>query len=118
LDPTVELALAQFYAVDQIQADVIARPAFPEAIVGIGDHGDERNAIRKFQLPEHAREDMLGQWMDADDDVRTPALKQSAHINDAARMKKLARLRPDAIDGPVIVFHPMLLVAQQPVVDA
>ena len=35
---------------------------------------------------------------------------------DAARMKKFAGLWPEAIDGPIEVLHPMLLVTQQPVV--
>src|SRR5713226_9416755 len=56
--------------------------------------------------------------MDADDDMRTPTLKEIAHIADATRMKELARLGPETVDGPEIVFHPMLLVAQKPVVEA
>src|SRR6266478_2673264 len=55
--------------------------------------------------------------MHTDDNVRAPALKQAANIDDAARMKELARLWPEAIDQPIVILHPMLLVSQQPVVE-
>src|SRR5437588_6427575 len=55
--------------------------------------------------------------MHADDNVRTPSLKQAANICDAARMKELARLWPEAIDEPVVILHPVLLISQQPVVE-
>src|ERR1051325_1924736 len=60
---------------------------------------------------------MLRQGMDTDNDVRTPALDDIADIADAARMKELAGLRTKAIDQPVVILHPVLLVSQQPVVD-
>ena len=55
--------------------------------------------------------------MHADDDVRTPALKQIRDITHAAFMKKLARLRPDVVHAPVEILHPVLPVAQYPVVQ-
>src|ERR1043165_5252770 len=54
--------------------------------------------------------------MHADDDVRAPAFEQSANVTDATLVKKLARVRADAIDDPVVVLHPLLAIAQQPVV--
>src|SRR5262245_2352499 len=33
-------------------------------------------------------------------------------------MKKLERLWPEAVYQPVVILHPVLLVAQQPVVDS
>ena len=113
----VDQLLLRFFAGHQVKTDVVASPSFPKSVIRIGDHGHQRNTIRKLQLPEHAREDVLSQRMYADDNVRTPALKKLAHITDATRMKELARFRSKAVDGPVKILHPMLLVTQQPVVE-
>src|SRR5690348_12653667 len=54
--------------------------------------------------------------MHTDDDVWAPALKQTAHVTNTALVKKLARVWTNAIDDPVVILHPVLPVAQQPVV--
>src|SRR5207249_9834172 len=108
---------SRFITGDEIQTHIVARPALPETVIRIGDYSDERNAFGETQLLQHAREDVLRQRMHADDDVRAPALKQFAHVTDASRMKELARLWPKAINQPVVVLHPVLFVAQQPVVN-
>src|SRR5260370_4913972 len=56
--------------------------------------------------------------MYTDDDVRTPAIEEAAHKTDTSRLKELALLRPKAIDGPVVILHPVLLVSQDPVIQA
>src|SRR5687767_12204702 len=55
--------------------------------------------------------------MNTDDDVRAPALDNVAQVTDAPFMKKLARIRTDAVDDPVVILHPVLTVAQDPVVQ-
>src|ERR1700694_2277787 len=54
--------------------------------------------------------------MHADDNVGTPALEEFADKADTAAMEELAGLGPEAIDSPEIIFHPVLLVPQQPIV--
>src|ERR1051325_3874851 len=60
---------------------------------------------------------MLRERMHADDDVRTPAFKQAGDVRDASFMKKPARLRTDEVDEPVVILHPVLPVAQYPVIQ-
>src|SRR3989441_12288499 len=55
--------------------------------------------------------------MNADDDVRTPPFEEIAHISNAAGMKELSRLWTKPVNQPEIVFHPVLLMPQQPVVN-
>src|SRR6476646_4703415 len=54
--------------------------------------------------------------MNADDDVRAPAFEDVADITNATFMKKLARVWTNAIDDPVVILHPVLAIAQDPVV--
>src|SRR5688572_23079154 len=54
--------------------------------------------------------------MNAYHDVRTPLFKLFPDVADAPLMNKIARLGPDLIDNPIDIFHPMLLVLQDPVV--
>src|SRR5437899_9574 len=96
---------------------VVAGPALPESVGGISYDGDQRNAVEESEFFQHSSKDVLCQRVDADDNVRTPALKKGPHISDAAGMKEFARLRAETIDGPVEVLHPMLFVAQNPVVQ-
>ena len=109
--------LPRFFGGAKVQINVIAGPALPESIGGISYDGDQRNAIEESEFFQHPSKDVLRQRVDADDNVRTPALKKGAHISDAAGMKEFARLRTKTIDGPVEVLHPMLFVAQDPVVE-
>ena len=60
---------------------------------------------------------MLRERMNTDDDVRAPALKKLDDITHTPFMKKLARLGPKAIHAPVEILHPVLPVAQYPVVQ-
>jgi hypothetical protein len=60
---------------------------------------------------------MLRQRMHADDDVRAPFFKNIANITDTAFLEKLARLGTNFVHHPVEIFHPMLPVAQDPVVN-
>jgi hypothetical protein len=55
--------------------------------------------------------------MDADDDMWTPTFKESGNVRHTALMKKLARFRTNVIYAPVEVLHPVLPVAQYPVVQ-
>jgi hypothetical protein len=56
--------------------------------------------------------------MDADDDMRTPLLENVSAETYAAALKELASLRTKAVDRPVDIFHPSLLVPEDPVVYA
>src|SRR6188472_79233 len=60
---------------------------------------------------------MLRQRVNAYDDVRAPLFKTLADVADAAFMKKLARLGPELVHGPIQVLHPALLMPQNPVVN-
>src|SRR4029079_6541208 len=91
---------------------------FPKAVTRIGDDGNEWNASGEIQLLQHAREDMLRQSMHTHDDMRAPALKQFDDVSDAAFIKKPTRLGPDVIHAPVEILHPVLAIAQYPVVQA
>src|SRR6185369_2908902 len=62
-------------------------------------------------------EDVLRQRVHTDDDMRTPALKQLDNVANAAFIKKPARLGPDVIHAPIEILHPVLSVAQYPVVQ-
>jgi hypothetical protein len=55
--------------------------------------------------------------MNADHDVRAPALKQTGNIRHTSFTKKLARLRPNVVHTPVEILHPVLPVSQYPVVQ-
>src|SRR4051812_20074260 len=55
--------------------------------------------------------------MNADDDVRTPALEEVAHVTDSLLVEEFSGLRTKAVDGPVEILHPVLLATQQPVVE-
>jgi hypothetical protein len=48
--------------------------------------------------------------MNTDDDMRTPTLKEICNIADASFVKELPSLRPDVIDAPVEVLHPVLSI--------
>src|SRR5882724_2366041 len=101
----------------QIQGNVVACPAFPKAITRISHHGDEWYSLGKFKFLQYSGENMLGQRMNADDDVRAPALKQLDHVTNRALVKELTRFRPDPIHAPVEIFHPMLPVGEYPIVQ-
>ena len=107
---------ARIFARHEIKTDFVTRPTFPKAVTGIGNHGNERNASREIQLLQHTREDVLREWMNAYDDVRTPAFKQIRNVRHTAFMKELTRLRSDVVHAPVEILHPVLPVAQYPVV--
>ena len=81
-----------------------------------GERGRRPDLSRLDPKVETVISDVLSQRMHAHDDVRAPALKELAHKSNRARLKKLTGLRAQAIQEPEIVFHPVLLVAQQPVV--
>src|SRR6185503_4795248 len=70
----------------------------------------------ELQFLENAREDMLRQGMNTHDHVQAPAFKNLRDVADAALMEKLPRLRTKLVDGPVKIFHPVLLVSEHPVV--
>ncbi len=55
--------------------------------------------------------------MNADNDVRAPFLKLDLEKADTAFVEKLAGFRPKAVYRPVDIFHPVLMVAQHPVVN-
>src|ERR1051325_1427062 len=55
--------------------------------------------------------------MDTDYDVWTPTFENLCAITDAAFMKEFARLGAKAIDHPIQILHPVLAIAQQPVVE-
>jgi len=54
--------------------------------------------------------------MNTDDDMRTPTLKEIGNIADTSFVKELPSLRPDVIDAPIEVLHPVLSIPQDPVV--
>ena len=56
--------------------------------------------------------------MDADYDMGTPSLKNIAHVTNASRMKELASFRTNMIDRPIEILHPVLPIAQYPVVKS
>ncbi len=60
---------------------------------------------------------MLRHRVNADDDVRTPFFKLLSDVADAAAVKKFAGFRAKTIYRPVNVFHPMLAIAQNPIVN-
>jgi hypothetical protein len=60
---------------------------------------------------------MLRQGMDTDNNMRTPAFEKFPHITDATGMKELSRFGANSIHHPVKILHPVLLVAQHPVVE-
>ncbi len=113
----VDQLATRVFTRDEIKRHVVTSPPFPESVTRISHHGNEWNTSRKIQLLQNTREDVLRQRVYADHDVRAPALKQLDDITDAAFVKKLARLRTDAIHAPVKILHPMLPVAQYPVVQ-
>src|SRR5690242_79922 len=55
--------------------------------------------------------------MNADDDVRAPTFEQSSHVTDATFVEKLTRVWTNAVDDPVVILHPVLAVAENPVVE-
>jgi len=61
---------------------------------------------------------MLRERMNADDDVRTPFFKNLLAKSDAPPMKKLARFGTKSVNCPKDIFHPMLFVPQNPIVNA
>src|SRR5688500_17190985 len=61
---------------------------------------------------------MLRKRMNADDNMRTPLLENVAAEADAAALKEFAGLGPEPVHCPVDIFHPALLVAKYPVVNA
>ena len=116
-DSIIDQLPARILACDQVECHRIASPPFPKTVTRIRYDRDQRNAIGEIQLLKDPGEDVLREWMNADHDVWTPALKKIHDITDAPLMEKLARLRPDAVHAPVKVFHPVLPVAQNPVVQ-
>src|SRR6266496_5617907 len=60
---------------------------------------------------------MLGEWVNADNNLRTPALEKIGHITHCSLVEKLARVWTEAIDCPVEIFHPVLPISQHPVVE-
>jgi hypothetical protein len=116
-DAVVNQLLARLFAGDEVELDVVARPAAPEAVTGVRDDGDERDLIGQVEFFEDAREGVLRQWVDADDDVRAPAFEEVTDVADRPLVEEFARLGAEAVDAPVEVLHPVLLVAQQPVVE-
>jgi len=61
---------------------------------------------------------MLRERMNADDDVRTPFFKNLLAKPDASPLKKLARFGTKSVDCPKNIFHPMLFVPQNPIINA
>ena len=116
-DSVIDKLLARFVTGDQIELHIITRPTFPESIIWIGNHSHERDAIGQAQLFQNSREHVLRERMNADDDVWTPTLKLAGNISNGAFVEEFAPLGPEAIDGPIKVFHPVLSVAQDPVID-
>src|SRR2546425_7912664 len=55
--------------------------------------------------------------MDANNYMRAPALEQLGHVANASLMEKLPRLWPEPVHAPVKILHPMLPVAQNPIVE-
>jgi hypothetical protein len=56
--------------------------------------------------------------MDADDYMRAPPFKQSGYVANTSSMKEFAGLGPDSINAPVEVFHPVLAISQNPIVES
>ena len=105
LDPVrrnsiVNQLLPRFLTGHQVETHIVAGPALPKTVAGIGDHGDQRNSLSQSQLFQHPRKNMLRQRMNTDDDMRTPALKQLAHITDATGMKELSASRGERGSSP------------------
>ena len=59
---------------------------------------------------------MLRERVNTDDDMGAPLLERIPDVPDAPSMEELAGFGPEAVDRPVQVFHPALLVTQKPVV--
>ena len=56
--------------------------------------------------------------MNTDDNMRTPTFEDLRAVANAAFLEELACLRTQLVDNPVQVFHPVLPIAQQPVVES
>jgi hypothetical protein len=52
------------------------------------------------------------------DDMRAPTLEELGYISNTSLMKEFACFGPHMIHAPVEVFHPVLAITQNPVVQA
>src|ERR1051325_7972527 len=116
-DAVVDQLLSRLWACDQVEAHVMTGPTLPESVAGVCHDSDERNLVRQFQFLEDARDGVLRERVNADDDVRTPALEEVAEQSDASPVKEVSGFGSKAIDGPVEILHPMLAMTQDPIVE-
>src|SRR5829696_1870512 len=60
---------------------------------------------------------MLRERMNTDYDVWAPPFKKFRYVSDTPFMKKLTRIRANAVYEPIVILHPLLPVTQDPVVQ-
>src|SRR5215204_5957222 len=116
MDTIIDQLLTCVIVRNEIKRDVLTSPAFPKSVTGIGHNRHERDLVGEIQFAQHSPYNVLREWMNADDDMWTPLLKCIVKESDAAAEKKLTSFRAKAIDRPIEIFHPALLMSQQPVV--
>src|ERR1041385_2047615 len=79
-DAVINQLLLGLLAGDEVERHVVARPALPEAVAGVCDHGDERDFSGESEFPDDAREGVLRERVDTDDDFGAPALEEFAEV--------------------------------------
>src|SRR2546421_11924540 len=60
---------------------------------------------------------MLRKWMNTHHNVRAPALEEFIHVANASLMEEFSCFWSEPVNKPVKIFHPMLPVSQQPIVE-
>ena len=95
---------------------VVARPAAPESVTGVGDDCNQGNPIKQPEIAQRPRQKMLHHRMHRDDDLRAVPLKKLIEITSGEPVQQIRFVGPEAFDGPVVILHQMLMVTQQVVV--